>query len=113
MVGGGILSTEMRNKRKEELGGTPPWGLLGGGTPHTHGRLFPSTLTKLGTNIEQQWINLSAVEGGFWFTPSICRDLEVDIPISSKGLVYNAHASTVTCAWFPLWMVGVIAPSVF
>ena len=58
-----------------------------GGSPHAHGGLFPFLVTKLGTDIEPQWINLSIVGGGFWFTPSTCHDLEVDTPFSSKGLV--------------------------
>ena len=55
--------------------------------PHIYGRIFPLTLAKLGTDIEQQWIHVSIVGGGFWFPPSAYRDLEVDKPINSMGLV--------------------------
>ena len=36
-----------------------------GGSSHAHDRHFPPTMTKLRTNVEQQWINLLVLGGGF------------------------------------------------
>ena len=82
-----MLAPQSRKRRREEVERTPPWGLLDVVPTHTVGFSPALTLANLGTDVEQQWIDLSVVGGGLWFTPSACRDLEVDTPFNSKGLV--------------------------
>jgi hypothetical protein len=77
VMGGGILSMERRKGLDEQGKRTPPWGCWAREF-HAHSRFFSTYSVQLGTNNEQQWIDMSNSRGSVLFMPSACRDLEVD-----------------------------------
>jgi hypothetical protein len=62
MMGGGILSAE-KKKNWPSKGKEPHGGVVGQGKFHTHGRFFPTYFVQLGTDNEQQWIDISNSRG--------------------------------------------------
>jgi hypothetical protein len=62
VMGGGILSPERQKILDEQRERTPPWGCWARGVLHTR-YVFPTYSVQLGTDNEQQWINLSNSSG--------------------------------------------------